>query len=190
MSNLWTDWIQHFRSCRLFIFEFDCASKFLCFNSICGGTPSERLIFEFLSLISAIASGTGQSKRCDGISTNIIAINCGQIVSKWSITLVDNGTLSDSKWKRLKIGFEVKVDGLEWTRTFRTVSGKLLTQKVWNIPWVDDTWSSWDDIKVMIITNDSLSSGYKCVVKLSSCCSCKFHILASNVEIGFNTLIG
>ena len=106
-----TLWVCNFSCCGFFIIEFDCASKFLCFDSICCGTPSERLIFEFLSLVSAIASGTGQSKRGDGISTYIIAIYCGQIVCKGGITLVDNGTLSDSEWKRLN-PYEVKVDGL------------------------------------------------------------------------------
>ena len=76
MSNLYgTGWICKFGSVGLAIFEFDCASKFLCFNSICGGTPSERLIFEFLSDIGAITTGTGKSKGGDGVSANVIAGN-------------------------------------------------------------------------------------------------------------------
>ena len=76
MSNLYgTGWICKFGSVGLAIFKFDCASKFLCFNSICCGTPSERLIFEFLSLIGAITAGAGKRERSDGIGANIIARN-------------------------------------------------------------------------------------------------------------------
>ena len=58
-----------------------------------------------------------------------------------------------------------------------------------NEPGVDDIWSSWDDIEVMIITNDSLGSWDKCVVECSSSSSCKFHIFSSNLEVSFEILI-